>query len=203
MAEHFKDHGTNIINVSGLTFKVEVDDSAFAVLGLWKGQELSLVRGTIVPFEGGNEFVIDDFFFKGPNSFSGTYYKEISKIAKAHGRTVSGIVMEIIKNTMAEGDHLRVGADGWRGVQGPTILESSSLKLAARELLGKANEEEYDLEEPKAYLETRYRRLFPTRKMSREDFLRNIENRGWYGAWVPKRSTKKPDVITTARNILP
>lgn len=198
MAENFKDHGTNIINVSGLTFKVEVDDSAFAVLGLWEGQELSLVRGTIVPFEDGtNEFIIDSFFFEGSNSFS-AYYEEISKIAKARKRTVAGIVMEIIKDTMTKGSHLSVGGDSWRGAQGPTILESSSLKLAARELLGKANEEEYDLEEAKAYLETRYGRLFPTAKMSREDFLRNIENRGWYGAWLPNFSTEKTDVITTA-----
>ena len=161
------------------------------------------MRGTIAPFKGGNEFVIDDFFFaRGTNSFS-AYYKEISKIAKAHGRTVADIAMEIVKDAMAESDRLRVGADGWRGAQGPTILASSSLKLAARELLNKANEEEDDLEEAKAYLETRYRRLFPTAKMSREDFLRNIEKRGWYGTWLPNFSTEKTNVITTAHNILP
>lgn len=197
MAQHFKDYGINIVHISELTFKFKVDDSAFAVWGFWKGQELSLVRGTIVPIEQRKEFIIDDFFFKGPNSFS-VYYIEINKIAKAHGRTVAGIVMEIIKGAMAEGDHLRVGADAWMGLQGATVLESAPLKLAAREMLGEVNEEEYDLEEAKAYLENRYRRLFPAGKVSREVFLRNIRARGWYGAWLPDVSTEKENVITTA-----
>ena len=197
------DHATAAaapLDVNGLKFKVMVNASEFAVLGLWKGEELPLASGKIKPFEGGKEFVIDDFFYEGPNSFS-KYYKDISTIAKASKRTVAGIVMEIIKGAMAEGDRVKVKADGWIGLQGPATLRSALLILAAREMLGEGDdddEEEDDLQEAKAYLEYRYKRLFPKEEMSKDAFLRNISGRGWYGAWLPDVSTEKKDVITTA-----
>jgi len=188
----------------GLTFKLEVGDATFNVKGILEGQEYSLANGAIVSYMGHKRFDIDNFFFM-KSDFNSPYYKPANDIAKAHGRTLPGIVMEVIKSAMAEGDYVRITADAWLGSRGKTLLKSWNLRAAAKSMLGEGDVEdapwwleEYDSDDAKAYLEKRYRRLFPTESIPRDEFLRNTFTRGWYGAWLPMPYTEKKDFITTA-----
>lgn len=193
MSAHYNDHGTDVVKRGGLAFEIKADDSTLEVNGIWKGQRHRLVDVDITDIEGGKKFEISDFFFWQNNSTS-PYYKEASTIAKEHDRTLAGIAMEIIKDKMADGDYLREDTDAWFGRNGESKIDSGNLKRAAQMLLDETAGEDV----AKEYLKMRYQRLFPAGKISREDFLRNIQSRGWYGAWLPHAFTPKKDVITTA-----
>lgn len=184
---NYSDHGQE-----SPTFKFVNQGDMFAVCANWNGRERRIVTGEIK----GNVFVIENFLY----SVHLTLKQALTEAAKKAGRTLAGMVMETIKQGLPDDAVLQVEDDDWAGKQGPQTLKSPDLQKAAQSML---IEPGATTNQPaKDYLDKRYERLYPTdaakERMPKRLFLTNIQNHGWYGAWLPESSTAKESIISTA-----
>ena len=112
--------------------------------------------------------------------------------------------MEIIKDIAHDEEVIFVREDGWKRIVEESYLTSTLLKQAAYEILeGGGDLEAFAFKtDAQKYLEKRWKRLYPDKKVSFSEFLKNTRQHGWYGAWFVEGQTTKESMITTETNMV-
>lgn len=190
------------ISIGGLDFVSKYDKDNFEVViyGLLPGEEKMYKLVHLISTEKGLE--IADFFYT--RNYRWPYYKKASVIAKANDRTIAGIVMGIIKEIADDEEVIFVGKNAWTRTVGESYLTSALLKQAAYQILkGGGDLEAFAFKtDAQKYLEKRWKRLYPDKKVSFSEFLENTRQHGWYGAWFVRGRTTKETMITTKKNMV-
>jgi hypothetical protein len=186
--------------VAGLEFEYgcHPEDQTYDVYGKLPDMANTLLASCSLLAQGLN---INEFFFTASQN-DVDYLREAKRIAKENGRTLAGIVMQLIMEMAPDHTCILVETDTWIGDQsgsGGKAVDSDDLKTAAHALM--------EGTQAQAYLIKRWKRLYENNGKGASDvswgkFLENTAEHGWYGAWLGNGdSTTKETMLTTNANM--